>query len=61
MPFCQAIVPPAIVPLRQIPISGPPAWSSQLMMSEKQRPDNDDDDGGEEHKDRDPVDPMHIL
>ena len=31
------------------------------MSFEEQRPDDHDEDSCEEHKDRDPVDPMHIA
>jgi hypothetical protein len=31
------------------------------MSLEKKRPDDNDDNAREEHKDGDPVDPMHIT
>jgi hypothetical protein len=31
------------------------------MSPEKKRADNDDDNGRQEHKDGDPVDPMHVF
>src|SRR5579871_562787 len=43
------------------PRMSPPTGAQPLMSLEKKQPDNDQDQPQQEHKDRDPVDPVHVL